>query len=83
MGCEGTRLNADWDFEGNVFNTTLPSAAGTCPDGGKPIYRLFNNGQTGAPNHRFTTSLDVRAQMVAQGFVPEGAGIGVGMCSPP
>lgn len=83
LGCEGTKQNADWTFEGNVFNTTLPSAAGICPDGGKPIYRLFNNGQTGAPNHRFTTSLDVRAQMIASGFVPEGAGIGVGMCSPP
>ncbi len=83
LGCEGTKQNADWGFEGNVFNTTLPSAAGTCPDGGTPIYRLFNDGQGGAPNHRFTTSLDVRAQMIAKGFVPEGAGIGVGMCSPP
>lgn len=83
LGCEGTKLNADWDFEGNVFSTTLPSAAGACPNGGKPIYRLFNNGLSGAPNHRFTTSTDVRAAMIAKGYVPEGAGIGVGMCSPP
>ena len=39
---------------------------------------VFNNGQGGAPNHRFTTSTDVRAQMLAQGFADEG----VVMCSP-
>lgn len=33
-------------------------------------------------NHRFTTDLGVRAQMIALGYVPEGAGIGVTMCSP-
>ena len=36
----------------------------------------------GAPNHRFTTSLAIRAQMLAAGYIAEGSGIGVGMCSP-
>lgn len=47
------------------------------------VYRLFNNGQGGAPNHRYTTSLDTRASMISQGWVPEGAGtIGVIACVP-
>ncbi len=82
FGCEGTLANNDWQFEADVFYTTLPSASGTCPSGQLPVYRLYNNGQGGAPNHRFTTSPTLRTQMLARGYVPEGAGIGVGMCSP-
>jgi hypothetical protein len=37
----------------------------------------------GAPNHRFVTSLADRQAMLAKGYVPEGNGIGVGMCVPP
>jgi hypothetical protein len=48
-----------------------------------PVYRLYNNGQGGAPNHRYTIDLTVRAQMIAQGWVPEGRGPNaVEMCSP-
>ncbi len=82
LGCEGTRNNPDWVYEGDVFYTPLPSVNGECPAGTVPIYRLYNNGQGGAPNHRFTTSLFYRDAMIAQGYVPEGSGIGVGMCSP-
>ncbi len=82
LGCEGTMTNVDWGFEGDVFYVALPDAAGNCPANTGPVYRLYNNGQTGAPNHRFTTSLTVRAQMLAQNYVAEGAGIGVGMCAP-
>jgi len=82
LGCEGTLANADWQFEGDVFHVRLPDANGSCPTGTRPVYRLYNNGQGGAPNHRFTTSEEVRTQMLAHGYVPEGAGIGVGMCSP-
>ena len=39
--------------------------------------------QGGAPNHRYTTDLAVRAQMIAKGWVPEGRGSNpVQMCSP-
>jgi len=44
---------------------------------------LYNNGQGGAPNHRYTTSLAVRSQMLAKGWVSEGLGDnGVTMCAP-
>lgn len=46
-----------------------------------PTYRLHNNGKSGAPNHRPTTSLAIFAQMVSQGCTAEERGIGVGMCS--
>src|SRR4029453_19135076 len=82
LGCEGTLRNPDWQFEGDVFYTPLPGEDGTCPTGYSIVYRLYNNGQGGAPNHRFTTSAAIRNQMLAKGYVAEGAGIGVGMCSP-
>ena len=45
-----------WQFEGDVFYTYLPDAtSGACPAGNIPVYRVYNNGQGGAPNHRFTT----------------------------
>jgi hypothetical protein len=82
LGCEGTLINKDWQLEGDVFFTPLPDANGGCPAGTLPVFRLYNNGQGGAPNHRFTTSQAVRAQMLALGYIAEGSGIGVGMCSP-
>ena len=35
----------------------------------------------GAPNHRYTTSTVTRGQMLALGWVPEGAGDGVVACA--
>lgn len=83
LGCEAVLQNAAWVFEGDVFYTYLPAADGACPEANVAVYRLYNNGQGGAPNHRFTTNEAVRNQMIADGWVPEGNGIGVGMCSPP
>lgn len=82
LGCEATKANRDWTFEGLVFANPLPDTQGACPADTAPVYRLYNNGQGGAPNHRLTTSAATRTQMLAQGFVAEGAGIGVGMCAP-
>jgi hypothetical protein len=74
--------NPDWQLEGRVFDAVLPDADGTCPAGSLPIYRLYNNGMCGAPNHRFTTDPDVRAAMLTVGWIAEGQGIGVAFCSP-
>lgn len=83
LGCEATTSNRDWTYEGDVFAVHLPDGTGKCPSGEAPVYRLYNNGQGGAPNHRYTTDATVRQQMLAAGYIAEGAGIGVGMCSPP
>jgi hypothetical protein len=81
--CGIVKGNPDWSYEGNVFSVPVPDANGTCPITTLPVYRLYNNGQGGAPNHRYTTNADVRAQMIAGGWIPEGYGPnGVVMCSP-
>jgi hypothetical protein len=71
-----------WHYEGDVFYVTLPAADGTCAAGTLPVYRLYNDGQGGAPNHRFTTDPAVRAEMLAKGWIAEGDGVGVTMCAP-
>jgi hypothetical protein len=80
--CDGLRRGTDWQFEGDVFHVALPDAAAACPAGTQPVYRLYNNAASGAPNHRFTTDAALRATMVGQGWTPEGAGAGVTMCTP-
>ena len=70
-------------FEGEVFFVAVPALDGTCPAGTNPVYRVYNNGQGAAPNHRYTTDLAVRNAMLAQAWIPEGYGpIGVIMCAP-
>ena len=77
------KTNPDWQFEGEVFNIPIPALDGTCPSGTLPVYRLYNNGQGAAPNHRYTTDPSVRAQMMLTGWMPEGYGnLGVMMCAP-
>ncbi len=81
--CATVKQNANWQFEGLVFNVAVPDANGNCLAGTQPVYRLYNNGMGAAPNHRYTTSLATRADMLAQGWIPEGYGPdAVGMCAP-
>ena len=68
--CALVGQNPVWQYEKISFLVALPDPGGNCTVGTK-LYRLYNNGQTGAPNHRYTTSLAIRAQMIAQGFAPE------------
>lgn len=79
-GCEVTISQfPDWGLEDDkLFNTMLPSAGGTCPAGTNPIYRMYNQGQGAAPNHRFVTNLTDQQTMINQGFAAEG----VVMCVP-
>lgn len=84
-GCEVTLQDfPDWQLESSdLFAMDSPLADGTCGQGYVPVYRLYNNGMGGAPNHRFTMDPDVRNQMTAIGWIPEGLGVaGVAFCSP-
>jgi hypothetical protein len=81
--CASVKARPHWQFEGEVFAMRLAAADGTCDAGTVPLYRLYNNGMTGAPNHRYTTSLDIRSAMLQQGWIAEGSGIGVIGCVPP
>src|SRR5512143_1064764 len=80
--CAIVKGNPGWLFEGDVFAVMLPDPAGACAAETVPLYRLYNNGQGGAPNHRYTTRLTTRSERVVQGWVPEGSGIGVIGCVP-
>ena len=73
---------SEWLLESdNVFQINLPDkATGACPSGTVPIYRLLY--QPGDSNHRYTTSVAIKAQMIASGYVAEGYGPdGVVMCA--
>jgi hypothetical protein len=77
--CEGLKLNPAWVYEKIAFYIRVP-ANGACAAGTIPIYRMYNNGQTGAPNHRFTSDLSTyQAFTTSQNWSPEG----IGFCAPP
>jgi Abnormal spindle-like microcephaly-assoc'd, ASPM-SPD-2-Hydin/Repeat of unknown function (DUF5648) len=81
--CAVVKTNPNWLFEAVVFFMARADLNGNCPGGTQPVYRLYNNGQGGAPNHRYVTSLGDRTQMQLQGWIPEGSGaLGVIMCAP-
>lgn len=80
--CTTVKSNPRWQFEGTVFGVRLPDVNGNCT-ASRPLYRLYNNGQGGAPNHRYTTDSATRSTMIAQGWIPEGFGpLGIGACVP-
>jgi len=63
----------------DAFRAHLPKADGACAIGTRPLFRLYN--ARADANHRYTTSLAVRDEMIAKGWIPEGYGVlGVGMC---
>jgi uncharacterized delta-60 repeat protein len=74
--CAGVKGSADWRFEGVVFYVEIPAGFGTgngsCPVGTVALYRAYNNGMGGAPNHRYTTNLVTLNTMLAQGWTFEG-----------
>jgi len=81
--CAKVKDNPDWQFEAEVFAFAPPEATGACGAGTLPLYRLYNDGQGAAPNHRYTTSLATRSAMVARGWISEGTGdLGVIGCVP-
>lgn len=72
--CGSLLKNPGWQFEAIAFYLQLPEANGFCAERTSPLYRLYNNGLGGAPNHRYTTSAAVRDQMIAAGWIFEGNG---------
>ena len=81
--CDGLKGGSDWQYEGEAFFVDLPDANGVCAGTANPVYRLYNNGLGGAPNHRYATDPAVRAEMLAKGWVSEGLGpLGVIFCVP-
>ncbi|HVE48086.1 MAG TPA: hypothetical protein VNG69_00545 [Casimicrobiaceae bacterium] len=83
--CQAVQANRDWTFEAAAAFYALSAdvVTGACPTGTQPVYRLYNEGQGGAPNHRYTVELAVRSEMLARGYRAEGHGPeGIGFCAP-
>ncbi len=77
--CDGLKFNPNWQYEKIAFHIAVPSG-GVCPVGTTPIYRMYNNGQTGAPNHRFASDFTIYQDFTTnKNWAPEGTGF----CSPP
>jgi hypothetical protein len=74
--CAAVKTNPSWQFEAIAFYIQIPIGYGTgngfCPLGTVALYRLYNNGMGGAPNHRYTTNVEILNNMVSQGWVFEG-----------
>jgi hypothetical protein len=83
--CNGLRGSSkEWQYEADSFYVLAADlGTGSCPAGTLAVYRLYNNGQSGAPNHRYTTDPALRTQMMGAGWIPEGYGPeGVAFCAP-
>lgn len=82
--CAAVKQNRDWQFEANAFFAVEP-VAGACPSGTQPLYRVYNNGFSGAPNHRYTTCTTIRDKMLSHGWITEGTAMcvpaGIGACT--
>jgi murein DD-endopeptidase MepM/ murein hydrolase activator NlpD len=74
--CAAVKQEPAWTFEADAFyiaaNVTL------CPASTRPVFRLYNNGMGGEPNHRYTTSWPVIDAMQTAGWLLEG----VAFCAP-
>jgi YVTN family beta-propeller protein len=76
--CAQRAAGGDWQLESTAAYYLAPiDAMGNCPAGTAPLYRVYNNSMSGAPNHRLTASRSLRNEMVAQGWIAEGGGVDV------
>lgn len=81
--CPSLATRSRWQLESSNAFYMMASPTGACPTGTVPLYRLYNNGKSGAPNHRYTVYPTVRSTMIATGWIPEGNGVdGVFACVP-
>jgi serine protease len=74
LWCPALQNGGVWTLESQNAFYMMPSPTGVCPAGTIPLYRVYNNGMGGAPNHRYTVDRTVRASMIAAQWVAEGNG---------
>ena len=79
------KTTQQWNFEGNGFSTSVPSAPQVCPSGTVAVRRAYNNAYPAAgpknpwdSNHRFARAQADIDAMVAKGWRDEG----VVFCAP-
>jgi serine protease len=70
--CEDVKGYPGWVYEGIAYYMKVPKN-GVCPSDSVPVHRLYNNRFIfNDSNHRFTTDMDVVAQMTQTGWIYEG-----------
>jgi YVTN family beta-propeller protein len=70
-----SRAANGWVLEDPAFYYLMPTDAnGNCSAGTAPLFRVYNNGMGGAPNHRLTADMATRDLMVSLGWIAEGNG---------
>jgi murein DD-endopeptidase MepM/ murein hydrolase activator NlpD len=74
--CAAVKQLAGWTFEANAIY--IAADLTQCPASTRPVYRLYNNGMGGDPNHRYTTRWPVISDMQSEGWLLEG----VVFCAP-
>lgn len=72
--CEALKAGNVWQFEEVSYFVELPDAQGDCRSDTVPLYRSYNNGMGGAPNHHVTGNRAKRDAVVGSGWIAEGAG---------
>jgi DNA-binding beta-propeller fold protein YncE len=73
--CELRNHDPAWQFEtAAAYVLALTDASGGCSSNAAPLYRVYNDGQGGAPNHRYTADRSTRDRMTAAGWLAEGNG---------
>jgi len=72
--CAQLKQNPGWQYENIAFYLEPLTATFDCAAGTVILFRLFNNGMGGAPNHRFITDEAEVARMLAAGWSLEGDG---------
>ena len=73
--CAHLMSGGTWQYEGDAFGLRLPLGPpgfGSCGFASRPLYRAYNDGMGGAPNHRYMTDPSALDTMIAQGWVMEG-----------
>ena len=72
--CDKLKSGADWIYETVAFHV-YPAVGAWCSGQEiSTVLRIYNDGQSGAPNHRFTTNSIVHDEFVsARGWISEGA----------
>ncbi len=73
--CATLKTGDTWRFERNAFDLRMPEGtpgSRVCPIDSRPLYRSYNNGLGGAPNHRYTIERGVLDEMISKGWTMEG-----------
>ena len=74
--CAVVKMEPAWTFEANAFY--IAADVSQCPASTRPVYRLYNNGMGGSPNHRYVAGWTVIDAMQTAGWILEG----VVFCAP-